>query len=63
MSVKLDFSVKPVRSKKPVTQMKQKKKPGMKCKTTIPKYFKYAKFYFVHTKNIFLGFLEISHLL
>lgn len=26
---------------------------------TIPKYFKYAKFYFVHTNNIFLGFLAI----
>lgn len=44
MSVKLDFSVKPIRSKKPVTQMKQKK-TGMKCKPTIPEYFKYAKFY------------------
>lgn len=24
---------------------------------TIPTYFKYVKFYFVHTNNIFLGFL------
>lgn len=62
MSVKLDFSVKPVRSKKPVTQMKWKK-TGMKCKLLFLNTLNMQNFTLFILKTFFSIFSAIPHFL